>query len=414
MHYSIGLLLNICLFSWHSPTDSLYKTRDLQDVIRHVFKTRSYKDTAQSHSNLSLLPSIGYNPSYGLDLGLVLSGGKNYGDPSNTTFSVFNTNVFVATNGLASVEFKHNGFTSHNLWNLQGDYQVGRTIALDYGLGTGRPRQGDASFVLNGVPVNLVPGEASIQYTYFKFFEKVYHKIFDNFYGGMGFIFDGYANIYRPGKGAMRHRSYNVMYSLKNGYPLNSYWANGILFNLQYNTRDHPNRPYRGIYADVVLRLNSTVLGSNHNASLIKTELRKYWSLSKKNPEHVLSFWSWGEYLLNGSLPYLELPGTGADDDARGGRPYTIGRFKGRSFYSNELEYRYPLTQNKLLSGIAFVNAQTGSNQQNINLFQRWNSGGGLGLRLLLNKYTRSNICIDYGIGNYGARGLFIALNETF
>ncbi|MES2109359.1 MAG: hypothetical protein V4577_11455, partial [Bacteroidota bacterium] len=120
------------------------------------------------------------------------------------------------------------------------------------------------------------------------------------------------------------------------------------------------------------------------------------------------------EYLLNGSLPYLELPGTGADDDARGGRPYTIGRFKGRSFYSNELEYRYPLTQNKLLSGIAFVNAQTGSNQQNINLFQRWNSGGGLGLRLLLNKYTRSNICIDYGIGNYGARGLFIALNETF
>lgn len=414
MHYCIVLLLKICLSPGPSPADSLYKTKDLQDVIRHVFKTKSYKDTSQSHSNLSLLPSIGYNPSYGLDLGLVLSGGKNYGDPSNTTFSVFNTNVFVSTNGLASAEFKHNDFTDRNEWNLQGDYQVGRTITLDYGLGTGRPRQADESFVLNGLPVSLAPGEAPIQYTYFKFFEKAYHKIFQDFYAGMGFIFDGYANIYRPGKGAVRHHSYNVMYSLKNGYPLNGYWANGVLFNLQYNTRDHPNRSYKGIYADMVLRLNSTVLGSNHNATLIKTELRKYWSLSVKNPEHVLAFWLWGEYLLNGSLPYLELPATGGDDDAKGGRPYIIGRFKGRSFYSNELEYRYPLTKNKLLSGIAFVNAQTGSNQQKIKLFQRWNSGEGLGLKLLLNKYTRSNISVDYGIGNYGARGLFIALNETF
>ncbi|WP_317567214.1 BamA/TamA family outer membrane protein [Mucilaginibacter sp. L3T2-6] len=396
------------------PPDSLYKTKDLQDVIRHVFKAKSYKDTGQSHSNLSLLPSIGYNPSYGLDLGLILSGGKNYGDPSGTTFSIFNANVFVSSNGLASAEFKHNDFTNRNEWNLQGDYQVGRTISLDYGLGTGRPRQADESFVLNGLPVNLAPGEVPIQYTYFKFFEKVYHKIIKNFYGGMGFIFDGYGNIYRPGNSSVRHRSYNAMYSLKNGYPLNSYWANGILFNLQYNTRDHPNRPYKGIYADLVLRLNSTVLGSNHDAMLVKTELRKYWSLSEKNPEHVLAFWSWGEYLLNGSLPYLELPGTGGDDDARGGRPYTIGRFKGRSFYSNELEYRYPITENKLLSGIVFINAQTGSNQQKIKLLQRWNSGEGLGLRLLLNKYTRSNISADYGIGNYGTRGLFIALNETF
>ena len=78
------------------------------------------------------------------------------------------------------------------------------------------------------------------------------------------------------------------------------------------------------------------------------------------------------------------------------------------------MEYRYPITEDKLLSGIAFVNAQTGSNQQNIRLFEKWDSGEGAGLRLLFNKYTRSNICMDYGVGNYGAKGLFIALNETF
>ncbi len=421
MHYCGVLLLIFCLLGKvnaanlsYQPEDSLRKVRDLQDLIRSAFKAQKYNDTAQSHSNLSLLPSIGYNPSYGLDFGIVLSGGKFRGDAVNTTFSVFNANIFISTNGLASVEFRQNDFSSRNEWNLQGDYQAGRTIALDYGLGTGRPHQGDDNFVLNGLPVNLGPGVVPIQYNYFKFYEKICRRVFDNLYAGMGFIIDGYQNIFRPGKGDARRHSYNTMYSVRNGYPLAGYWANGVLFNLQYNTRDQPNRPYKGIYADVVLRLNTPALGSDHAATQLKTELRKYWSLSSTNPEHVLAFWSWGSYVLKGSLPYLELPGTGGDADERGGRPYTIGRFKGTSFYFNELEYRYPMTENKLLSGVAFVNVQTGSNQNKIDLFDRWNSGEGLGLRLLLNKYTRSNISVDYGVGNYGTKGLFVALNETF
>jgi len=415
------LLLPFCLLSQAilasakgQPVDSLYKTKDLQDVIRSFNKTKNDNDTAKSHSNLSFFPSVGYTPSYGLEFGFVLSGGENFGDPANTTFSIFNTNIFLSTNGLASVEFKHNDFSNENKWNLQGDYEVGKTIALDYGLGTGRPHQGDDNFVLNGLPVSLSPGVVPIQYTYFKFYEKIYRKLFDDFYAGMGVAVDGYQDIFRPGRGATRRHNYNAMYGIKNGYPLGGYWANGLLFNLQYNSRDHPNRPYKGIYADIVLRLNSETLGSEHDATQLKTELRKYWSLSSANPEHVLAFWLWGDYLLKGSLPYLELPGTGADADERGGRPYTIGRFKGTSFYFNEMEYRYPITEDKLLSGIAFVNAQTGSNQQNIRLFEKWDSGEGAGLRLLFNKYTRSNICMDYGVGNYGAKGLFIALNETF
>ncbi|WP_428329513.1 BamA/TamA family outer membrane protein [Mucilaginibacter sp.] len=395
------------------PVDSLYKTKDIQDVIRAILKTDSYSDTSKSHSNLSLLPSIGYSPSYGLEFGIILSGGKNFGDPANTTFSIFNTNVFISSNGLSSAELKHNAFSSHNRWNFQGGYQVGRTIALDYGLGTGHSHQTDV-FVLNGVPLANNPNVMQIKFNYLKLYEKVYRKLFDNFYAGMGLIVDGYQNIDNQRKGTLRRRSYNTWYSARNDYPSNGYWANGVLFNLQYNSRDHPNRPYKGIYADVVLRVNAEELGSEHGATQLKTELKKYWSLSSTNPEHVLAFWLWGNYLLKGSLPYLELPGTGTDAEERSGRPYTIGRFKGTSFYFNEMEYRYPITENKLLSGIAFINIQTGSNGQNIHLFERWNSGEGAGLRLLFNKYTRSNICMDYGVGNYGAKGLFIGLNEVF
>jgi outer membrane protein assembly factor BamA len=421
MHLRRNLLLLFCLFNQvlsanakKLPVDSLYKTRDMQDVINSLFKRKSYNDTAGSHSNLSLLPSIGYNPSYGLEFGIIVSGGKNYGDPANTTFSIFNTNVFVSTNGLASAEFKHNTFSSHNTWNLQGGYQVGRTVALDYGIGTGHSHQSNDNFVLNGLPLDNSPGVLPIKFTYLKLYEKAYHKLFDNFYAGMGIVVDGYQNIDKPKRGAAKRRGHNAWYSMKNNYPSTGYWANGVLFNFQYNSRDHPNRPYKGIYADVVLRLNSTALGSEHGATQLKTEFKKYWSLSSTNPEHVLAFWLWGNYLLKGSIPYLELPGTGTDAQETRGRPYTIGRFKGTSFYFNELEYRYPITENKLLSGVAFVNIQTGSDQQKIHLFERWNSGEGLGLRLLFNKYTRSNICMDYGVGNYGAKGLFIGLNEVF
>jgi outer membrane protein assembly factor BamA len=117
---------------------------------------------------------------------------------------------------------------------------------------------------------------------------------------------------------------------------------------------------------------------------------------------------------LNGSVPYLELPGTGSDINQRIGRGYTISRFKGPSFFYNEMEYRFPLTNNKLLSGVLFFNMETAGNQKNVRLFDYWEPGAGAGLRILFDKHTRSNLCIDYGFGNYGSRGIFVGLNEVF
>jgi outer membrane protein assembly factor BamA len=198
------------------------------------------------------------------------------------------------------------------------------------------------------------------------------------------------------------------------GFNSDSYSANGWLLNIEYNSRDHINRPYEGIYADVVFRSNERWMGSGWRAIQLKTEFRKYWSLSKVNREHVFAFWYWGCYLLNGRLPYLELPGTGSDAANRLGRGYTIGRFKGTSFAYTEAEYRFPILPNKLISGVVFGNLQTASNSRTVKLTEFMEPGGGVGLRLLFNKYTRSNLCIDYGMGSYGSKGIFLGLNEVF
>jgi len=398
----------------------LDRQSDAKDIIRSMFRKKGKSDTIKDkHPYLSVLPSAAFNPSVGFAVGVTATGGTVYGNPATTSFSVYNTNAYISTFGLFSFELKENTFTSNNLYNIQGGIQAGKTVALDYGVGTGRRVQGDGSFAINSFPLANNADVFPIDFTYLKINERIYRRIFDNIYAGAGLIFDFYTNIDDVREVGPNLGTHNYRYSQIYGYPTDGYQANGLLFNIEYNSRDQTNRPYKGLYADFVVRLNETWLGSNHKATQLKTEIRKYFSLSKKNPEHVLAFWVWGAYMLNGTIPYLELPGTGSDAANRLGRGYTVGRFKGPSFFYGEGEWRFPLTANKLLSGVAFANFQTADNQarvaaRNIRLFEYMEPGGGVGLRLLFNKYSRSNLCIDYGRGNYGSSGLFLGLNEVF
>lgn len=392
----------------------LNRQKDAKDVISALFKGYSTDTTHKTHSNFSTLPSAGYNPSVGFAVGVTSTGGKTFGNPNTTTFSVVNANAYISTKGLASFEAKNNIFTSDDLFNIQGSIQVGKTVALDYGVGTGHKAQGDGSFSINNIPLSNNPDVFPIKYTYVKFTERIYRKLFNHVYAGAGLMFNVYNNIDDERRMGPNYNTHNYRYSKVNNFPTMGYSANGMLFNVEYNSRDQINRPYEGLYADVVLRSNQTWLGSEHETMQLKTELRKYWSLSKTNPAHILAFWLWGCYLLNGSIPYLELPGTGSDAANRMGRAYTIGRFKGTSFAYSETEYRFPITENKLFSGVVFANAETASNSHNIKLLKYIEPGAGAGLRVLFNKYTRSNLCIDYGMGNYGSKGLFLGLNEVF
>lgn len=412
--FALWIILSPTVGACQRPVDSLAGQVDVNDVFRQLFHKKQVPDSSKKATALSILPSAGYNPSIGLQIGVTSTGGQTLGNPATTTFSVFNWNAYVSTKKLASFELKHNVFTADNALNLQGGLQVGRKVAFDYGIGTGRMKQSDGSFSFNNIPFENNPDVFPITYTYIRFNERVYRKLFRYVYAGAGLAVNWYTNIDNQRTDVDVTRTHNYRYSIRNGYNPENYVTSGLLFNLQYNSRDQPNRPYKGIYADVVLRVNQKWMGSNKEALQIKTELRKYWSLSRKNPEHILGFWFWGNYLLHGSVPYLELPGTGSDAAERIGRAYTIGRFKGLSFVYMEGEYRFPLTHNKLLSGVLFANTETANNKRNAKLYEYWEPGLGGGLRLLFNKNSRSNLCIDYGRGNYGSNGVFLGLNEVF
>jgi hypothetical protein len=393
----------------NKPLDSTYMQYDIADLLRNLLHPSRTVDPYRKKSGVTLMPNVAYNPSIGAQIGIKAVAGKVLGRDPNTLMSVAATSASITTKGIIYIYLSHNVYTPGNKWNLQGSLVAAKTVTPDFGLGIGNGSDlslEDAALT-NGARKGYV-----LHAEFYNFREKIYKQVLENLFVGAGVSFDIRRNI-EDRNSDTELTPYNI-YSDRHGFDRDHYMANGLFFNTQYTTRDNQNRAYKGIYADAGFRVNQSWLGSSKNAVQFTTDFRKYWSLSKRNPEHVLAFWNWGSYLLSGDLPFLELPGSGKDVGSRSARGYTIAYFKGTKYFNSELEYRFPITRNKFLSGVTFFNIQTANDESGTKLFDRWQPGGGAGFRVLFNKATRTNLCIDYAFGNYGKRGLFLGLNEAF
>jgi hypothetical protein len=100
----------------------------------------------------------------------------------------------------------------------------------------------------------------------------------------------------------------------------------------------------------------------------------------------------------------------------RAGRGYIQGSIRGVNFVYGESEYRFPISPySGILSGVAFVNVTTASSDDGTRkLFESFDPAVGFGLRVMFSRKTLSNLCIDFGFGADGTKGIFFNLNETF
>ncbi len=367
-------------------------TVDAIIILRNLFN-REQKKTSPK---FSILPSIGYNPTYGLTLGANATSVFQTGSSESNPLSTALGNFFYGTKNVLNLQLRQNVFSRKANYYSLGDIQI-------------------ASLSIPTLFSDDDETKYTLRYKTLRINQRFYRRVKGSFYAGVGLALELYGQIKDDsldvsGGVITPHYSYNN----SKGIPLNAYNSNGLMLNLLYHTREHPVRSYGGVFAELVLRMNQEWMGSQQKAMTLSTDIRKYWSLSAINKEHVLAFWHWATYTLNGDLPYINLPGTGMDHYTRSGRAFTIGRFRGPSFFYLESEYRFPITRNKLFSGVAFVNMQSTSNDRNSQLFRIVQPAAGAGIRILVNKKTRSNLCLDYAIGLNGNNGLFFGLNEVF
>ena len=78
-----------------------------------------------------------------------------------------------------------------------------------------------------------------------------------------------------------------------------------------------------------------------------------------------------------------------------------------------EFEYRFGLTRDGLFGGVVFVNGMS-TTEPDTGIFSRLDHGIGFGLRIKFNKYTDTNLAIDYGWGQSNSDGLFLGMTEVF
>ncbi len=393
-----------------NPADSLNKQYDFGDLTHFILHHNKPVNPTHNKSGIIVVPNVAANPTIGGQLGIKAVAGRRLGTDPKTLFSIGATSASYTTKGIIYFYVNHNIFTPGNKYNFQGNLVVAKTVTPDYGLGIGRAFKGGSA--ADSVLADPTHTPYAIHSIYYNVRERVYRKVANNLFLGAGMSFEIRRSI-NDGD-TVDNATPSSVYNNRHGFPQDHYSANGFLFDLEYITRDNPNRAYKGIYFDAGIRVNQTWIGSTRNSMQVTTDFRKYFSLSSASPETVLALWNWGSYLVAGNIPYLELPGTARDGTFRSGRGYTTQYFKGTQFNDTEAELRFPLLANKFISGVVFGNLQTANDAQGTKLFQQFQPGGGGGLRVLFNKTTRTNLALDYAYGRFGNKGFFLNLNEAF
>ena len=391
-------------------TGDLSKQYDFTDLTRAILFHNRPASPNHNRSGIIVVPNVAANPTIGAQGGIKAVAGRRLGSDPNTLFSVGATSASITTKGIIYFYINHNLFTPGNTYNLQGNLVVSKSVSPDYGYGASHTfKGGTAGDSVLADPTHKVYPLHSI---YFNFREKVYKNVAKNLFIGAGLSFEIRRSI-TSNDSSGTHTPSGV-YNTRHDLPQDRYSTNGFLFNVEYITRDNPNRAYKGFYFDGGIRINQTWIGSTKNAVQFTSDIRKYLSLSASCPEFVLALWNWGSYLLSGTIPYLELAGTARDGTFRSGRGYTSQYFRSTQFNDTEAELRFPIMTNQFISGVVFGNLETGSDAQGTKIFQQFQPGYGAGLRILFNKTTRTNLALDYAFGRFGNKGFFLNLNEAF
>ncbi len=80
-----------------------------------------------------------------------------------------------------------------------------------------------------------------------------------------------------------------------------------------------------------------------------------------------------------------------------------------------EVEYRGTLMRSGFLGFVAFLNTSTiASTETGSTLFSSYAPAAGIGLRVLLNKRSRTNLTSDWAWGKQGSRGFYLGIQEAF
>ena len=377
---------------------------DVSDVIRKL-RNKDQPPNGEAEVDYrkpmrAFAPVIGAKPSSGVIFGVAGNIGFFRGEPSTTRISSSVASATFTTKKQAGISAHTTMFGRDDRWLVELDHRFQWTSQETFGLGT---NTASAS------------GEL-VRFDFYRLYQSAYLRLRKNLFVGGGVHFDSHADV-RPDEGAEQDWSQSAFYeyTVANQLPLDTQISAGPSVELIWDSRDSFINPHHGWLARTSYRtLFDGFLGGDSSWEKVNVDVRTYVPLSS-NRRHKLAIWASADLVVDGVAPYFDLPATASDPYGRSGRGYAEGHFRGEKLAFVELEYRAPLMRNDLLGMVAFVNTTTIANRQaGERLFDNFAPGAGAGLRLLLNKRSRTNLAFDVGFGENGNRGVYLVVQEAF
>jgi len=351
-------------------------------------------------SFIVIAPSIGSKPSTGINGGLAGNIAFISGDSSSTRLSSVSGGLKVSEKGQTLSGMKLAIFFPDDRWLLQGDNRFSWTSQNTYPLG-GAATSADAEF---------------LKYDQLRVYETVYRTLGKGLFVGGGIDINRHSNV-RPGAGseAAFDQAAYTQYTQQHGFDPSHQTSSGTTASVMYDTRDNAINARRGWLASATYRtFFNGFLGGDSTWQEAAVDVRTYRRLTEDGRRR-LAFWVLGDFVTGGVAPYFDLPATAGDSYGRSARGYGEGRYRGNRLVYGEVEFRDTLTRNGLLGYVAFLNSTTiDGGASGDHLFATFAPGAGAGLRVLLNKKSRTNLCVDYGFGTGGSRALYLSIQEAF
>lgn len=399
----------IILFIFSKVNTTLYSQKCELKSFPDLFKSKDtlHVDVQKTHF-FYVLPYLGFQPATGFSYGAIsqyIFKGKNEHERFSEIYSIFK----YSQKKQLLIDIVSNVLIKNSSILLNGDYRYYFFTQSNYGLGSDIIPVGDDR---NNFDLKQI--EEPMDYHYLRFHQMVSFRIKKNLYLGGGFNIDAYSKIKDKNLDLINGiKTYHYTYNTNNNFDTEKYSVLGISLNAVYDSRNNQINSSKGYYVNFNYRINPSLNNIQSQSGVLFSEFRHYISLSKTSQQHVLAFWLYGQFVTNGTLPYLNLPAIGWDQRSRLGKGYTQGLFRGNNLVYFETEYRFPILCNELISGTVFSNLVSVSDKGRLPIFHTIQPAVGIGLRILLDKSTKTNIVFNFAEGNK-SKGFYINTDESF
>jgi len=364
---------------------------DLVDVVigKHKFKEAN-RIRSDRKVYFSFFPAPVSTPGGGRAVITSVNAAFYLGAPATTNLSNIYFIPFTDFSSRYGFYIKPNLWLENNSWNFIGDYRIAHFPQYSWGLG-GDTREFERTL---------------INTDFIRVYQNAMKKIGDNWFAGLGYALDYHYNIEETEFNSEGHLD---RYKVESKDPSVS---SGVTMNISYDGRVNAINPPRGSYFIATWRLNRKSLGSDSDYQTLFIDGRKYFPFSEERV-NMLALRGYYWTILNGDSPYLHLPATNwAPASGIASRGFQSGRYRSNAMMYGEAEHRYQLTANGLIGLVTFMNVSSASEFETQH-FKTWKVGAGVGLRTKLNKYSNSNLALDFGFSeNYWS--VWVNVGEMF